>query len=173
MLKRNIVTCLLWVGTSKPPMSLFLQHFKPMIYSASISVQTPNGHKFFTLKPLFGVFDLVAKAPVLNMNQFNGKYGCPSCLHPGVRVDGVQTYPPGIDYKLRTNDSMIMRGAEAERRQSVIKGIKDPSILEAFVDLALGAQTDYMHCVLEGVVKRMLDKGLHLLDTSTRRQLSK
>ena len=112
MLKHNIVTCLLWVGTSEPPMSLFLQHFKQIIYSASISVRTPNGHKFFTLKPLFGVFDLV------NMNQFNGRYDCPSCLHPGVCVDGVQTYPPEIDYKLRTNDSMFMRGAKAGTRRS-------------------------------------------------------
>ena len=27
--------------------------------------------------------DLVARAPILNMSQFNGLYGCPKCLQKG------------------------------------------------------------------------------------------
>ena len=37
-------------------------------------------------------------------------------------------------------------------------GIKGKSALTSIVDLALGAPIDYMHCVLEGVVKRLLKK---------------
>ena len=83
MLKRNIVTCLFWVAKSKPPMPLFLGYFNEMIQkvnSTRLTVKTPDGIKMFYLKPLFGVFDMVAKAPVLNMHQFNDKNGCPSCL---------------------------------------------------------------------------------------------
>ena len=28
--------------------------------------------------------DIVAKAPLLNMNQFNGYFGCPKCLQKGM-----------------------------------------------------------------------------------------
>ena len=162
-LKRNIVTCLFWVGKSKPPMSLFLGHFKKMldkVNTTGLVVKTPNGTKTFFLKPLFGVFDLVAKAPILNMNQFNGKNGCPSCLHPGIRIGHTQTYPPGIEYTLRTTDSIKLAAAKTERDKTVVEGIKGRTILASMVDLAAGAPTDYMHCVLEGVVKRLLEHSV-------------
>ncbi len=50
------------------------------------TVHSPNKDVKVTFKPLFGSFDLVAKAPILNINQFNGKYGCPTCLNPGTRA---------------------------------------------------------------------------------------
>ncbi len=84
-LKRNIITCMFWFAKSKPQMSLFLNHFKEILHkinTTGLVVKMPTCTKTFSLKPLFGVFDLVAKAPILNMNQFNGKNGCPSCLHP-------------------------------------------------------------------------------------------
>jgi len=47
-------------------------------------LQSPSGdEKLFTFKPVLGSFDLFAKASILNMHQFNGKNGCPICLHPG------------------------------------------------------------------------------------------
>ena len=64
-------------------------------------------------QPLFGSFDLVAKAPILNMHQFNGEYGCPSCLHPGVHTSS-RYYLPGTEYPLRTNDNNMQNATEAE-----------------------------------------------------------
>ena len=29
------------------------------------------------------IFDLVSKAPIVNMNQFSGKYSCLTCTRPG------------------------------------------------------------------------------------------
>ena len=74
-------------------------------------------------QPLFGSFDLVAKAPILNMHQFNGEYGCPSCLHPGVHTSS-RYYLPGTEYPLRTNDNNMQNATEAEERGKPIKGIK-------------------------------------------------
>ncbi len=91
------------------------------------------------------------------MNQFNGKHGCSSCLHPGVRIGRIQTYPPGIEYPKRTTQSLKSSAVKAERQRTVVDGIKGTSILSSIVDLASGAPIDYMHCVLEGVVKRLLD----------------
>lgn len=162
-LKRNIIiTCVFWIAETKPSMPVFLGHFKKIIdriNTTGLVVKTRNGLKKFNLKPLFGVFDLVAKAPIMNMMQFNGKYGCPSCLHPGLRVGRLQTYPPG-SYTLRTSTSIKMAADKAEKDIAVIDGIKGSSILAKIVDVPLGAPTDYMHCVLEGVVKRLLDQWI-------------
>lgn len=95
----------------------------------------------------------------MNMIQYNGKYGCPLCLHPGVRVGCVQTYPPG-SYAKRTVDSIKLAANKAERESAIIDGIKGNSILSKIVDLPFGAPIDYMHCVLEGVVKRLMDQWI-------------
>ena len=81
------------------------------------------------LQPLFGVFDLIAKAPILNMVQFNGAHGCPVCLHPGV-WDSTRLYLPGTEYPLRINQSMIRDATQAEIQESVVNGIKGQSMLE-------------------------------------------
>lgn len=133
-----------------------LDHIK----STRLTVKTPDGPKKFYLKTLYGVFDMIAKAPILNMHQFNGTNGCPSCLQPGVRISRTQTYPPGRNCPLRTTQSMKEAGVMAERENSIIDGIKGFSVLSCIVpDLANGAPID-MHCVLEGVTKRLLDKWI-------------
>jgi len=49
-------------------------------------------------------------------------------------------------------------GIKAEREATIVNGIKGVSPLSTLVDLATGAPIDYMHCVLEGVVKRLMNK---------------
>ena len=45
-----------------------------------------------------------AKAAVLNMKQFNGHYGCPTCLHPGERLaNGSGVYLPSAKGEQRTH----------------------------------------------------------------------
>ena len=46
---------------------------------------------------LFVVADLPAKASLLNMIQFNGKFGCPTCYHEGEQVCVALSYMPGLD----------------------------------------------------------------------------
>ena len=94
MLKQNIITCLIWVAKSKPRMPFFLGHFKWMINELNKRgpiVNTKDGITTFYLQLLYGVFDMVAK-PILNMHQFNGKNGCPCCLHPGVRIENTPSW---------------------------------------------------------------------------------
>ncbi len=68
-----------------------------------------------------------------------------------------RTYPSGRDYTPRTTDSFVLSATQAERG-GIVNGIKGRSSLFSIVDLATGAPIDYMHCVLEGVVKRLLDQ---------------
>ena len=81
----NILTCGLWVGQTKPSMDILLSPVLQQIdhlNATGFSFLSPEGMKCVRVKLLFGVFDLIAKASVLNMKQFNGSYGCPTCLHP-------------------------------------------------------------------------------------------
>ncbi len=131
-LKHNIVTYIFWVATSKPPMNCFLRKFKKMIDKLNATGLKTTGTKTFSIKPLYGVFDMIAKAPLMNMNQHNGKYGCPSCLHPGLRLGHTQTYPPG-DF---TEQSFENAAAKAERISSVVDGIKGKTVLSKIIDIA-------------------------------------
>ncbi len=40
----------------------------------------------------------------MNIKQFNGKYGCPACLHPGQYIK-TQVYAPGR-FSIRTCDGI-------------------------------------------------------------------
>ncbi len=59
-----------------------LEHLDRLSVSG-FSFFSPDGLKTIRMKLLFCVFDLVAKASVLNFKQFNGAYGCHTRLHPG------------------------------------------------------------------------------------------
>lgn len=154
--KANLITCAFWVGQSKPPMEIFLQPLKVLLSRLGKTGVALSSTRTVRLRPLFGVLDLIAKAPALNMMQFNGANGCPVCLHPGV-WESTRLYLPGSEYSLRTNKSIGQDGRSAERDHKIVNGIKGRSILSGVVNLATGLPTDYMHCVLEGVMKRLLE----------------
>ena len=165
MNRDNLITVALWVG-SKPPMHLLLKPLKQImkrLSSSGVCVRSPAGMKTVRLQPLFGVFDLIAKAPALNMKQFNGRNGCPTCLHPGEWRPGTRVYLPGT-YPLRTHDGLKQAARKAEKKEEAVDGIKGRSALTKLVDLVDGIPVDYMHCVLEGVTKRLLEVWV----TSTR-----
>uniref|UniRef100_A0A1X7UJ29 Uncharacterized protein n=1 Tax=Amphimedon queenslandica TaxID=400682 RepID=A0A1X7UJ29_AMPQE len=113
------------------------------------------------IKLLFGVFDFVAKAKVLNMIQFNGKYGCPTCLDPGVHRNNRHLYLPGSSYSLRTLEGIERAQNEGESRGEIVEGIKGTSVLHGHLHLVDAIPPDYMHCVLEGVTKSLLTFWTH------------
>ena len=49
----------------------------------------------------------------------------------------------------------IARAKQAERENIVIKGVIGKSLLAASLDIIASVPIDYMHAVLEGVVKRL------------------
>ena len=83
---QNIILCSLWVGPGKPPMEHFL---KPLtermsrLSSTGVKMKMTSGYVTVKAKLVLAVFDLPAKAAVLNCKQYNGKYGCHVCLNPG------------------------------------------------------------------------------------------
>uniref|UniRef100_A0A1X7TKI8 Transposase domain-containing protein n=1 Tax=Amphimedon queenslandica TaxID=400682 RepID=A0A1X7TKI8_AMPQE len=156
--KENAVICGFWIGQSKPDMQVLLKRILKAIDNLNIlgfSFDSPDGVKTIRIKLLFGVFDLIAKAKALCMNQFNGHCGCPTCLHPGEHK-GSHVYTPGLTYPIRTEEGIEYAVAKGVSENKTIEGVKGTSPLHSYVHLVNGVPPDYMHCVLKGVTKALL-----------------
>ena len=160
MLRDNIVTLAIWVG-EKPLMNILLKPVKitlQRLSNSGLKIKSPAGLlQTIRLQSLFGVFDLIARAPAMNTKQHNGYNGCPTCLHPGVTQNHTHVYLPGTHYPRRTHNSIVQAGIQAEQDGEAVDGIKGRSPLVGVVDLVKGIPIDYMHCVLEGVTKKLLE----------------
>jgi hypothetical protein len=125
--------------------------------------------KFFLIS---GVFDKPARASILNIISSNGYYGCLKCLQPGVTENHVHLYKYDD-----SNPSGPMRNKEfydieCEEQLNGIKGKSGLSELHFYSPL-YSTNIDYMHSVLEGVMKRFFrywfdEKGDHSVKTFTR-----
>ena len=140
--------------------------FKPVIdalhslHCKEIQILTPEGTKRIYAKVLNGIFDTVAKAPVMGMKQFNGMCGCPVCLNPGKRMsNNSRVYLPDSDYIKRTHEEMCSIASEVELSGISVQGIKNSSPLTQIVGFNLvdSIPVDYMHVGPEGIVKRMMN----------------
>ena len=163
MRKDNLLLSAVWVGEGKPKMEQLLRPTFAMLKELErdgVMVNTPFGVKTIRAVLLCAVFDHVAKAPALNMKQFNGYNGCPTCLHPGLYSERCMTYPPD-SYPLRTHASVLRNAQKAESSHSVVKGIYGNSVLSTCLDVVDGVPIDYMHCILEGVTKWLLHSWLN------------
>lgn len=106
--------------------------------------------------------DLPAKADLQGLIGHSGYFGCGFCFHPGISVAGekksvIRYVQSTINYEIRTHSSMI----ETYRalKSAPIKGVKSKSCLVAAkdFDLIFDFPIDYMHCVLLGVMKKLLN----------------
>lgn len=109
--------------------------------------------------------DLPAKADVQGMVGHSGHYGCGFCLHPGISVAGdkkaVIRYIEGSNnYGMRSHSSVVK--IYEILKSEKIKGVKSMSCLVAakYFDLIFGFSIDYMHCVLLGIVKKLMSLWL-------------
>ena len=159
--KENTILCGLWFGP-KPAMRSLLQPIVEMpqsLYTAGITMKIHGGIKTIRAMLLNGIFDLVAKAPIVNMIQFNGNHGCLVCTHPGSHhLRGCRVYLPNYEPlpTARTHTSIMKAAHEAERSGAPVCGIKGVSVLADSLDLVNGIPVDYMHAVLEGVTRWLL-----------------
>ena len=91
----NIILCGLWYGPNKPNARLLLNPVLKNLnnlYETGFMMHSSNGQtQLCKVKLVSAVFDLIARALVLTMKQFNGEYGCNVCLHP-LAMDPVYSY---------------------------------------------------------------------------------
>lgn len=156
----NTILSALWIGSEKPPMSILL---KPVVDSlqqldaSGVTIQTSSGNQTIHCKVVFAVFDLPAKAAVLCAKQYNGKYGCSVCLHPGKRLsNNTRVYTPDSVHPERTHSQIVAAATRAEETNIPEKGIMGRCPLTPILDLVTSIPIDYMHCVLEGVTRSLM-----------------
>ena len=156
----NIILCGIWQGSCKPDMNLLLKLVVKSIQQVKehgIIIKTPSGPMLYHAKLVLGVFDAPAKASVLCEKQFNGEFGCPTCLHPGKRLqNGARIYLPK-KYPLQTHKKVTEDAMEAVRTGTVINGVIGISPLTESLDLVDSIPVDYMHPVLEGVTRMLIN----------------
>lgn len=83
------ITCAIWYGSSKPNMDILMRAFINKIEDINLTgiPCTINGGTIYVrLFPICCCVDTVARAPMQGLVQFNGKFGCNWCYHPGVPV---------------------------------------------------------------------------------------
>lgn len=113
-----------------------------------------------------GTFDLPAKAQCQGINQYNGKNACGYCRHPGVPIQNEKKTTKIYRYirreqaeTPRTHNETI--SALGKLRDKKLKNIDGFQKMSAFVglpdfDLIDGFAIDYLHCVLLGVVPKLV-----------------
>ena len=88
-----------------------------------ISVKTPEGVMTSRVRLLMCSVDLIARAPILNMKQFNGKYGCCYCEDEGQPLPTThlhRTWPYCASSTHRTHNSVLANASEALRKKEPV-----------------------------------------------------
>lgn len=168
-----IITAGLWFDTDlKPPMNLFLQPFCLKIIKCFddgiqwIDPVTENHIKSTIRVPLI-IADAPARAQILNMLNFNGRFGCNMCEIETKQCESItgkrriRIYPYKKRSVLRKGSVMETQGQQVDESLDLvhIKGVKGCSIISCLPLLDLGTCVipEYMHSVLLGVVKQFLN----------------
>ena len=162
----KLVTCGLWFNKQKPEFPIFLNKFVELVNNITnqgISCIIKGEPRLLKLHILSCCVDSVARAPVQGVKQFNGKFGCNWCLHPGKYAENSMKYPS-------MNELPHSRNHEETVKLMVEKnftfGIKyaSPLINLSSFDIVLGFVPDYLHCSLEGIAKQFTSYFLESLN---------
>lgn len=165
----NIIIAGVWIG----PKPNYIHYLKPII-TELLSLEkgeilSLNQHleELIHVFLIFGVFDKPARAAMLNMMQYNGKFGCLKCYHPGEsqKTDKGGTFRtyPNENYPLRNHKEYHKDLNKLKNDQTKAidnyNGVKGHSELNelAFYFVIESTAIDYMHSVLEGVVRRLIE----------------
>lgn len=173
---KNVLLCAARFGAKKPNMRDFfyplLKDLREIYNKGGLKLNHNNKTLHFMPIIFSCCCDLPAKADVQGMCGHSGYFACYFCLHPGIPVAGekksVIRYIKGSDdYQLRSHSNTV---ATYQQLRSVsIQGVKKMSCMLAAkdFDLIFSFSVDYMHCVLLGIMKKMLNLWL---DTSNHKE---
>ena len=159
----------LWFGSAKPLMLSFLKPIHEELHrleTVGMTIDFSETENIYCRAFLYaGSCDLPAKCLVCNTIQFNGYYGCSNCLIKRVSTsagkDHITTFPydEACVAEKRDKTNYLQHATEAVNSNTIVSGVKGPSWLAALdnYDIIDGTGVDYMHAVLLGVVKTLLN----------------
>ena len=158
----NVLLVSLWFGDKKPVPNLFLQPLKKSLKKLykGINLYVTDLDREIIVKGivLCGTADLPAKALFLSMNQYNGRFGCQVCLQEGNTVDRTRTYSYQENILLRTEENVLECSMQALDIRQPVCGVKGPSVISKICPKFItSTAVDVMHCVFEGVTKKLIE----------------
>lgn len=164
----NVAVIAAHFGPQKPNMKdFFLPFLKEMrAINENGGLNFMHNGKMYKFMPLLlgCCCDLPAKKCVQEMTGPTGHFGCGFCLHPGISItppDKKKSFVRYIKgtYKYRTHDDIVGIYSQLKNKSEAIAGVQSMSCLIAAPDFDLieGFSIDYMHCVLIGIMKKLLD----------------
>ena len=157
----------LWQGKGKPRFSTFFEVFTDDLINLKCEGFTILNKFHPKLMLSLGSTNLQGKAYLLSMSHHNGICGCITCEEEGFTTKQgkghVRCYPfQEPPATLRTSDSILENALSAVENNTRVKGFHDVTPLAKlpWFDLVLGIVPDYMHGVLLGVTKQLLNLWL-------------
>ena len=163
MLKQNCLLGGVWFGSKKPNMQLFLRPLREALHK--LEVIGVRISQFIVCKVILlaGTLDLPAKSLVTNFRQYNGFYGCSKCLQPGNTLSlgprsHTHVYPYINNPPTRSREQTNIDVKHYLDNGTIRNGVLGPSWFGClkYFDLVRGTAIDYMHCILLGIVRRLL-----------------
>ena len=149
-----------------------------------VEVHTPGGVYQAHAMLLMCATNLIARAQVTNMKQFNGKFGCLYCLQPGQTPPDnnlIRFWSYVHAYSPRTNESILEAARAAMSSNDAVsevhglmlqvchnnkvytnvqvQGIKGPNVLSLHPPFQLpwGVIVDDLHCLYLGVASHLIE----------------
>ncbi|KAK3917853.1 AP-1 complex subunit mu-1 [Frankliniella fusca] len=140
--QRHVLMACLWLGVKKPDMNEYLKPFRDeCIELASVGFNYKKNNISINqkVKALTCVSDSVARPLLRRSTQFNGRFGCGLCYHPGIRMrtgrGTCRSYSIAQQqYPLRTHEELVQHAKLAEETGRVQYGIKGMSVLATLPD---------------------------------------
>ena len=173
--RKNMVLAALYVGYGHPNWDELVPRIRAEILS-SMKIKSKSGLIYVIhLDGKLLIGDLPAKAKMLNMNQFNGFYGCHYCTAEGKTIDRTHSYYPYEQpWQIRepeVNDIYVQKATFLKLSEKENNfGVKGTSAFSTLVsNLPLTAPNDYMHCVLIGVFPETLKFCLRQMKSDKRK----
>ncbi|XP_031781065.1 uncharacterized protein LOC116416480 isoform X1 [Nasonia vitripennis] len=109
----KLVVCGLLFTNKKPNMTVFLDKFVDLVNKCRVPIKIKNEQRTLKIYVQTCCVDAVARAPVQGLTQYNGKYGCNWCLHPG-EYHGIMKYPlMNAPIELRNHNDTVSLMLEA------------------------------------------------------------
>uniref|UniRef100_A0ABD2W8M7 Transposase domain-containing protein n=1 Tax=Trichogramma kaykai TaxID=54128 RepID=A0ABD2W8M7_9HYME len=159
---QNMLLVALWFGDHKPVPNIFLKPLKKSLKKLyeGVDFYVQDLGEVSTVKGvlLCGKADLPAKALFLNMNQYNGKFGCQIYYQNGRTVEKRRVYAYDEDIYLRTEESVLENVEQMLEINKPVCGMKGPSIISKICpNFITGSAIDVMHNSFEGVTKKLIE----------------
>lgn len=169
--KQNIIPAGYWMCDIQPILELFLLPCIEELNDLFENGIVVNKKKFKVIVCCM-CLDSVARAKCLNIKQYNGNYGCTFCLHPVV-----EKRFPIMDVDIRTLDHFLLciqkwndLSPTDKQKGVAIYGVKGRTEFLRLKNFNPTTQVpvDFMHCVLLGVMKTLLNLWLDPINHNER-----